>query len=52
MEKPTLTISLPRTMKNVIKTKLPEGRFSTPSESTRSEDDSTDVARRHCEACS
>jgi antitoxin ParD1/3/4 len=36
MEKATLTISLPRTMKNFIETKLREGRFSTPSEYIRS----------------
>ena len=36
MEKATLTISLPRTMKDFIGMKLREGRFSTPSEYTRS----------------
>jgi antitoxin ParD1/3/4 len=36
MEKTTLTISLPRTMKEFIETKLEEGRFSTPSEYIRS----------------
>jgi len=36
MEKTTLTISLPRTMKEFIGTKLREGRFSTPSEYIRS----------------
>lgn len=36
MEKATLPISLPRTMKDFIGMKLREGRFSTPSEYTRS----------------
>ena len=36
MEKATLTISLPRTMKDFIGKKLQEGRFSTPSEYIRS----------------
>jgi len=36
MEKTTLTISLPRTMKEFIETKLQDGRFSTPSEYIRS----------------
>ena len=36
MEKATLTISLPRTMKNFIEDKIREGRFSTPSEYIRS----------------
>ena len=36
MEKATLTISLPRTMKDFIGKKLEEGRFSTPSEYIRS----------------
>jgi len=36
MEKTTLTISLPRTMKAFIEAKLTEGRFSTPSEYIRS----------------
>ena len=36
MEKATLTISLPRTMKEFIGSKLLEGRFSTPSEYIRS----------------
>ena len=36
MEKATLTISLPRTMKDFITKKLQEGRFSTPSEYIRS----------------
>ena len=36
MDKATLTISLPRTMKGFIETKLREGRFSTPSEYIRS----------------
>jgi antitoxin ParD1/3/4 len=36
MEKATLTISLPRTMKNFIEEKIREGRFSTPSEYIRS----------------
>jgi antitoxin ParD1/3/4 len=36
MEKATLTISLPRTMKNFIEQKMREGRFSTPSEYIRS----------------
>jgi len=36
MEKATLTISLPRTMKDFIEAKLSEGRFSTPSEYIRS----------------
>ena len=36
MEKATLTISLPRTMKEFIGKKLREGRFSTPSEYIRS----------------
>jgi Arc/MetJ-type ribon-helix-helix transcriptional regulator len=36
MEKATLTISLPRTMKDYIAAKLQEGRFSTPSEYIRS----------------
>ena len=36
MEKATLTISLPRTMKEFIAEKLREGRFSTPSEYIRS----------------
>jgi antitoxin ParD1/3/4 len=36
MEKATLTISLPRTMKNFIEEKMREGRFSTPSEYIRS----------------
>jgi antitoxin ParD1/3/4 len=36
MDKTTLTISLPRTMKEFIDTKVSEGRFSTPSEYVRS----------------
>jgi antitoxin ParD1/3/4 len=36
MEKDSLTISLPRTMKSFVKAKLREGRFSTPSEYIRS----------------
>jgi antitoxin ParD1/3/4 len=36
MDKATLTISLPRTMKEFIEAKLREGRFSTPSEYIRS----------------
>ena len=36
MDQATLTISLPRTMKEFIATKLREGRFSTPSEYIRS----------------
>lgn len=36
MDKATLTISLPRTMKDFIAAKLREGRFSTPSEYIRS----------------
>lgn len=36
MDKATLTISLPRTMKEYIAEKLREGRFSTPSEYIRS----------------
>ena len=36
MENATVTISLPRTMKDFIGMKLREGRFSTPSEYTRS----------------
>lgn len=36
MEKATLTISLPRAMKDFIGKKLREGRFSTPSEYIRS----------------
>ena len=36
MDKATLTISLPRTMKDFIENKLREGRFSTPSEYIRS----------------
>jgi Arc/MetJ-type ribon-helix-helix transcriptional regulator len=36
MEKATLTISLPRMMKDFIEAKLREGRFSTPSEYIRS----------------
>jgi len=36
MDKTTLTISLPRTMKEFIEAKLEEGRFSTPSEYIRS----------------
>ena len=36
MDKATLTISLPRTMKEFIAEKLREGRFSTPSEYIRS----------------
>ena len=36
MEKETLTISLPRQMKLFIKSKLRDGRFSTPSEYIRS----------------
>ena len=36
MEKATLTISLPRTMKSFIEQKMREGRFSTPSEYIRS----------------
>ena len=36
MEKATLTISLPRAMKDFIGKKLQEGRFSTPSEYIRS----------------
>lgn len=36
MEKATLTISLPRTMKDFIGKKLLEGRYSTPSEYIRS----------------
>ena len=35
MDKATLTISLPRTMKEFISEKLREGRFSTPSEYIR-----------------
>jgi Arc/MetJ-type ribon-helix-helix transcriptional regulator len=34
--KATLTISMPRTMKDFIRAKLEEGRFSTPSEYIRS----------------
>jgi putative addiction module CopG family antidote len=36
MERSTLTISLPRSMKQFIEAKLQEGRFSTPSEYIRS----------------
>jgi Arc/MetJ-type ribon-helix-helix transcriptional regulator len=36
MEKATLTISLPRTVKEFIAAKLREGRFSSPSVSIRS----------------
>jgi Arc/MetJ-type ribon-helix-helix transcriptional regulator len=36
MDKATLAISLPRTMKDFIKGKLREGRFSTPGEYIRS----------------
>jgi len=36
MDKATLTISLPRSMKDFIASKLREGRFSTPSEYIRS----------------
>jgi antitoxin ParD1/3/4 len=36
MENTTLTISLPRTMKEFIEAKVGEGRFSTPSEYLRS----------------
>ena len=36
MDKATLTISLPRSMKEFIEAKLSEGRFSTPSEYIRS----------------
>jgi len=36
MDKATLTISLPQTMKDYIAAKLREGRFSTPSEYIRS----------------
>jgi Arc/MetJ-type ribon-helix-helix transcriptional regulator len=36
MDKATLTISLPRSMKDFIASKLSEGRFSTPSEYIRS----------------
>jgi antitoxin ParD1/3/4 len=36
MDKATLTISLPQTMKEYISAKLREGRFSTPSEYIRS----------------
>jgi Arc/MetJ-type ribon-helix-helix transcriptional regulator len=36
MEKATLTISLPRAMKDYILAKLQGGRFSTPSEYIRS----------------
>jgi antitoxin ParD1/3/4 len=36
MDKATLTISLPRTMKDFIEAKLREGRYSTPSEYIRS----------------
>ena len=36
MDKATLTISLPRAMKDFIGRKLLEGRFSTPSEYIRS----------------
>jgi antitoxin ParD1/3/4 len=36
MEEATVTISLPRTMKNFIEEKIREGRFSTPSEYIRS----------------
>jgi putative addiction module CopG family antidote len=36
MDKATLTISLPRPMKEYIEAKLREGRFSTPSEYIRS----------------
>ena len=35
MQKATLTISLPQTMKDFIEAKLREGRFSTPSEYIR-----------------
>jgi len=36
MDKATLTISLPQTMKDYIAAKLREGRFSRPSEYIRS----------------
>src|SRR5690349_540199 len=36
MENTSLTISLPRTMKEFIEAKVREGRFSTPSEYIRS----------------
>jgi Arc/MetJ-type ribon-helix-helix transcriptional regulator len=36
MEQASLTISLPRSMKDFIEAKLREGRFSTPSEYVRS----------------
>jgi len=36
MDKATLTISMPQTMKDYIAAKLREGRFSTPSEYIRS----------------
>jgi|ERR1043166_720143 Arc/MetJ-type ribon-helix-helix transcriptional regulator len=36
MENTSLTISLPRTMKEIIEAKVQEGRFSTPSEYIRS----------------
>ena len=36
MENTSLTISLPRPMKDFIQAKLQEGRFSTPSEYIRS----------------
>jgi putative addiction module CopG family antidote len=36
MDKATLTISLPQSMKEFIAAKLREGRFSTPSEYIRS----------------
>jgi Arc/MetJ-type ribon-helix-helix transcriptional regulator len=49
MEKATLTICLPRPMKDYIAAKLQEGRFSTPSEYIRSlirdEQDMTALAR-------
>jgi Arc/MetJ-type ribon-helix-helix transcriptional regulator len=50
MEKATLTICLPRPMKDYIEAKLQEGRFSTPSEYLRSlirdEQDMTALARQ------
>ena len=36
MDTATLTISLPRTMKDFVVSKMQEGRFSTPSEYIRS----------------
>ena len=49
MDKATLTISLPRSMKDFIASKMREGRFSTPSEYIRSliRDDQDCAGKEH-----